>query len=92
LRDQIVPRNSAVLGLPDGHETRIALDRDHTSICKFASDREHEFQAVFANFVLLCQEATAAFKTPGEPEPVPVNPTINNYPPGKLNKSRREKG
>ncbi|CAH0027019.1 unnamed protein product [Clonostachys rhizophaga] len=77
----IVPRNSAVLGLPDGHETRIALDRDHTSICKFASDREHEFQAVFANFVLLCQEATTAFKTPGEPEPVPVNPTINNYPP-----------
>ncbi|VUC29184.1 unnamed protein product [Clonostachys rosea] len=77
----IVPRNSAVLGLPDGHETRIALDRDHDGICKFASDREPEFQAVFANLVLLCQEATAAFKTPGEPEPLPVAPPISNYPP-----------
>jgi hypothetical protein len=36
--NDIVPRLSALLGLPDVVETRIPLERDYSQICKFSPE------------------------------------------------------
>ncbi|KAL1999850.1 hypothetical protein VTN02DRAFT_3893 [Thermoascus thermophilus] len=58
----IVDKSSAVLNLPDARETRIALDADHKTMCKFASPDEENYKHVSANIVHLANSATKAFE------------------------------
>ncbi|KAH7120856.1 hypothetical protein B0J11DRAFT_581621 [Dendryphion nanum] len=42
----VVDRQSAVLGYPNTEETKIGLDRNHSDICKFASQEDPDYKKV----------------------------------------------
>lgn len=48
---QIVERSSAVLGLPDTREKKIALNANHEEICRFASEDDENYRHVSAFLV-----------------------------------------
>ncbi|KAE8321654.1 hypothetical protein BDV39DRAFT_210507 [Aspergillus sergii] len=54
----IVEMRSATLGLPDSRETVVALDADHESICRFASEDDDDYRRVSSLIVELAASVT----------------------------------
>lgn len=59
---QIVDKRSATLGLPLNRETQIALDANHSDICKFEAIDSDDYEQVEDNIVQLAQRALLAVK------------------------------
>ncbi|KAF7595434.1 hypothetical protein BBP40_006056 [Aspergillus hancockii] len=57
----IVEMKSATLGLPDTRETVVALDADHESICRFASEDDDGYQRVSSLISGLATSAPGVF-------------------------------
>lgn len=60
IRPKIVEKGSATLGLPDSRETVIALNADHETICRFASEDDENYKHVSALIVDLANSAVQA--------------------------------
>jgi hypothetical protein len=58
---QIVEQRAALLGLPDTRETSIALDADHSNICKFASEDDPVYRLVEENIGRMADDAIERF-------------------------------
>ena len=77
-RPQIVDEVSATLGLPGGRETQIAVEANHSTICKFSSATDDTYEQVADNLVDLVDRAVEAvgererLKTLIPPSTVPV--------------------
>lgn len=48
---KIVEKSSAILGLPDTREKKIALNANHEEICRFASEDDENYRHVSAFLV-----------------------------------------
>lgn len=59
---QIVERSSAVLGLPDTMEKKIALNANHEEICRFAGEGDGNYRHVSALLVDLVKTAMHSFE------------------------------
>ena len=59
-RAQIVDEVSATLGLPGGRETQIAVEANHSTICKFSSATDDNYEQVADNLVDLVERAVEA--------------------------------
>lgn len=46
INSKIVPKLSALLGLPEDHEKVIGIDSDHRAICQFGSDTSSQYVVV----------------------------------------------
>lgn len=57
LTSKVVPKESAVLGLPDLREVKVYLNRSHSQICKFSNAEDPEWESTRK---VLCQAAEAA--------------------------------
>jgi hypothetical protein len=57
---QIVDKRSATFGLPLNRETQIALDANHSDICKFEAIDSDDYEQVEDNIVLLAKRALLA--------------------------------
>jgi hypothetical protein len=57
---QIVDKRSATLGLPLNRETQIALNSNHSEICKFESTGSDDYEQVEGNIVELTKKALHA--------------------------------
>jgi hypothetical protein len=55
-----VDRKSATLGLPGTRERQIAMDTDHSHICKFERDDDDTYEQVADNMVELIANAVQA--------------------------------
>ena len=60
LLGQIVDKKSATLGLPGAREEQIALDADHSNVCKFKSAEDDNYEQVSGNLVELVKAAREA--------------------------------
>lgn len=54
---KVVERTSSTLGLPDTRERVIALDADHETLCRFASEDDEGYKHVSALIVDLASAA-----------------------------------
>lgn len=59
---QIVEKSSAVLGLPDTREKKIALNANHEEICRFSSEDDENYRHVSALLVDLAKTAMNSFE------------------------------
>jgi hypothetical protein len=59
---QVVNKKSATLGQSGIREKQIALDADHSHICKFENDGEDKYEQVADNLVKLIENAISAAK------------------------------
>jgi hypothetical protein len=57
---QIVDKRSATFGLPLSRETQIALDANHSDICKFEAIDSDDYEQVEDNIVELARRALLA--------------------------------
>ena len=57
---QIVDKDSATLGLPSSRETQVALDANHSDICKFDAIDSDDYEQVEGNIVDLAKRALLA--------------------------------
>jgi hypothetical protein len=57
---QIVDKRSATLGLPLDRETQIALNANHSDICKFEAIESDDYELVEENIVELAERALNA--------------------------------
>ncbi len=55
-------QKSATLGLAGTREIQIAIDADHTTICKFDSPENDAYDQVIDNLVALANSATRAYE------------------------------
>ncbi|KAI0102805.1 TPR-like protein [Nemania sp. FL0031] len=64
--DNVVPRESAQLGLPSDHERIIKLDADHRTVCKFGSSQtdQDNFKLVRSNIKSIYKKALANTSRP----------------------------
>jgi hypothetical protein len=57
---QVVDKSSATLGLPGTREKKIAVDADHSHICKFDRGDDDSYEQVEDNIVELIKNAIQA--------------------------------
>ncbi|KAL8388979.1 hypothetical protein RB595_008888 [Gaeumannomyces hyphopodioides] len=55
----VVDKRSATIGLPGTREKQIALDADHSYICRFGNDRDSTYRQVSDNIVRMIDDATS---------------------------------
>ena len=63
---QVVPRHSAVLGLPGDRESQIKIQASHENMCRFDPDvaiDKVNYELVEGNVVELCSEASQLGET-----------------------------
>lgn len=57
-------QKSATLGLPSDREQQIALDATHSSICKFGSIDDDDYEQVKENISIMVKEALDYVESP----------------------------
>jgi hypothetical protein len=57
---QVVDKRAATLGLPGTREKQIAVDADHSHICKFPRGDDDSYEQVADNIVELIENAIQA--------------------------------
>jgi hypothetical protein len=63
----VVDKHSATLGLPGSREKQIALDADHSRMCKFESNKDPIYKQVEVNLLEMIRDASS----PSEAGPAP---------------------
>lgn len=62
INQKIVPKRSAVLGLPAEREAALPVAADNSGICKFADANGEDYEPVEGNLLELAEGAVKKFK------------------------------